>query len=335
MNTDTKMHAYVKPSKSRLIALLIFIALLIGCIASCSYYSAQPLPDPVPVSDQTRGGTYAYIDVQLLTDWLLEVENGSSTYTYYVAWDNAGNGYFVRMNKTTYATFSDIVAYTYDENDYNAPEPIRLHGVIRNIPSDEMTELADVFSESVDTMRSEFGNYCLNAEESPTSDGEGFSMTGALLAGVFAFIFAIVYGVQAGNYRSSLQRLNALGMSNAAAQEFENATNLVFGQQGVTLSEHYVYGSRNGTVLSTGDIVWVYKRVQHYFFIPVSTTLVANTIDGKAKILSAKCLDEAVAAEIMQQLSARNAATRFGFSMDNQRFWRDCVKAAKNAGTQQ
>lgn len=42
MNTDTKMHAYVKPSKSRLIALLIFIALLIGCIASCSYYSAQP-----------------------------------------------------------------------------------------------------------------------------------------------------------------------------------------------------------------------------------------------------------------------------------------------------
>lgn len=333
MNTDTKMHAYVKPSKGMLIALLISIVLLIGCIASCSYYSAQPTPDAVPMTDQTRGGTYAYVDVQLLTDWLLKVENDGSTYTYYAAWDNTGNGYLVRMNKTTYATFSHIVAYTYDENDFNAPEPIRLYGVIRNIPSDEMTELADVFSESVDTMRSEFGNYCLNAEASPTSDGEGLSMTGALFAGIFVFIFAIAYGVQAGNYRRSVKRLEALGLSDAAVQEFEDETNLVFGQQGVTLSMHYLYGYRNGTVLSTGDIVWVYKRVQRYFFIPVSTTLVANTIDGKAKVISAKHLDEAVTTEIMQQLSARNAATRFGFSMDNQRFWRDCVKAAKDANT--
>ena len=145
MNKQSTLYQYTQPAKKRLVAILVFLALVVGCVIGAVTAKANwQMPDPVPMTTDVERGTYCSIEVQYMSDWILKV-SGDDNYTYYEAGDPDGNWFSVRLNDAEYAQFEEIVAYTYSEAAEPIPETITITGMTHLVPSDDMENLADVY----------------------------------------------------------------------------------------------------------------------------------------------------------------------------------------------
>ena len=116
------MQDYFAPSKGRRIAMIIFAALAALCIARAVFAMQKPAEEPAQMAHSLDGkSAYAYLDVQLLSDWVLRV-TGDSNYTYYEAMDPDQNWYIVALDSATDEKLQPYIdAYNYLFTD-GAPE---------------------------------------------------------------------------------------------------------------------------------------------------------------------------------------------------------------------
>ena len=194
MDRNSQMYRFFAPSKSYIAILAVVFVLFIGSVAGAVIKDHQTIPDPVQMTIDAPSGQYSYIDVQLMTTWVLKV-TGDSSYTYYEAVDTDGNWFVVRLTDREYEGFRDIVEYSYSD-DANAPvpAPIRLPGVTHTFPSDDAKNLAEMYNVPTSEYYEGFGHTYLDGYQRP-GGGSAF-YAAAIVFGTVLLTLAISFGIR-------------------------------------------------------------------------------------------------------------------------------------------
>ena len=96
---------FMAPKKSLRIWQIILAALLSLMILGAVYEFTKPKPGPVQMSTALESSTYSYVDITLLSPWLLKV-TGDHEYTLYEAMDAEGNWFLLTLDDSKAAELS-------------------------------------------------------------------------------------------------------------------------------------------------------------------------------------------------------------------------------------
>ncbi len=130
----------------------------------------------------------------------------------------------------------------------------------------------------------------------------------------------------------ALQVLIDAGQIGYAANELEGPSKLTLGGNKLTLTQHFLF-STGGVVLRYTDVALCYNHLQRYMGIPLSTTLVAGTFQGKMmNLLSVRGKDKKrQTIRVMEEIASRNARVMVGYTAENLQTFNQIKKAAKAA----
>ena len=126
------------------------------------------MPDPEPISINAERGDYCYIDVQLLSNWVLKVSDdaGNETY-YYLATDTSNCHYIVTMFESQFSEFSDIVGFTEGGNSTTMPDARRTDGIVKLLAQEEAESFAEALGLTVEEFKDLFGMKFVDLTEDP------------------------------------------------------------------------------------------------------------------------------------------------------------------------
>ena len=325
---------FLAPSKSSRVWLIIMAALVSLMIIGAAYEFNQPKSDPVRMSTQLDSSTYCYLDVSMVSDWLLKV-TGDVDYTIYEAVDPDGNWFLLTLDDDVYATLTaQQEAYnTYffgNAEDFVLPEPIRLTGVTHSLDSEDVKQIASVFENTtVSDVNNLYGANYLSEGDNNQSDGVYGYVVGAIFFGMFLLILAINVGAMRKNYRRSESRLYELGKSDEAETEYSSQESVRFPKCKLILSKQFVYCGISGWVVPYEDIGWAYQRTQRAYGIPVSKQIVAGLNNGKTVVLAAKGVNDSVLTDTARAIYSANPNCLIGYSFDNIKLHKQRVKEYK------
>ena len=93
---------FMSPAKGKRVWQIILAVLLSLMILGAVYEFNKPQAEPVRMSTALSGSTYCYVDVSLVSNWLLKV-TGDENYTLYEAMDPDGNWFILNLDDETLA----------------------------------------------------------------------------------------------------------------------------------------------------------------------------------------------------------------------------------------
>jgi len=333
-NKQQTLSEFLAPGKSVRVWQIIMAALLSLMIIGAAYEFNKPKADPVRMSTELDSGTYCYLDVSLVSDWLLKVTSDTE-YTIYEAMDPDGNWYLLTLDNDVFATLSaQLEAYniyfTNYSEDFSLPDPIRLTGMTHRLDSDDAQQIATAFENATggDIITFYGANY-FNEGASNLNDGVWGYVMGAVFFGMFFLILSINTGSIRKNYQKSEARLYEIGKSDDAEMEFSSPENLRYPKAKLILSRQFVYCGISGWVLPYEDIGWAYQRTQRSYGIPISKQIVAGLVNGKTVVIAARGVNDAVLTDTARAIYAANPTCLIGYSFDNIKLYRQRVKEYK------
>ena len=325
---------FLAPKKSLRIWQIILAALLSLMILGAVYEFTKPKPGPVQMSATIDSSTYSYIDITLLSHWLLKV-TGDENYTIYEAMDADGNWFLLTLDDAKAADLSALqdaydASATADPQTFVLPEPVRLTGVTRGLASDEASEIAAMYENvTQDDVLAFYGsNYLSEGENNQDGNAYGY-IIGAVLAACFLIIVVITTSAQRKNYRKSEQRLYELGKLEEAEAEFSAPESIRFEKARLILSKQFIFCGSSGWILPYGDIGWAYQRVQRSYGIPVAKQIIAGLVDGKTAALASKAVNDQLLTDTARTIYAANPECLIGYSFDNIKLYKQRVKEYK------
>ncbi len=125
----------------------VFALLAAAMIIAYVITGNRPLPAPVffdPTQDDT---SYAYLDMQLLTEcFAYTEEDGEIDESFYFVIDSNGNASIARLSDEQFDSFWEILEFTYS-TDEDAPAPVRLKGIPRATDPDLLSLAIETFNE--------------------------------------------------------------------------------------------------------------------------------------------------------------------------------------------
>lgn len=328
---------FMTPGKSLRIWQIILAVLLSLMILGAVYEFGKPQKEPVRMDISLSGDTYCYLDVALVSNWLLKV-TGDENYTLYEAMDPDGNWFILDLDDATLATLSvQAEAYTsyyteYADNqaDFPLPEAVRLTGMTHYLASDDVAQIASLFDNATSANITEFyGSNYFNEGASDQYSGAILYIVGGVLFGIFLLVIVLQGSVQRKNYRKSEERLYELGILDAAEAEFSSPESIRFPKSKLILSKQFVFCGSSGLVLPYQDIGWIYQRTQRSYGIPVSKQIIAGLVSGKSTQLANRAVNDEVLTAAAQAVYAANPNCLIGYSFDNIKLYNQRVKEYK------
>ena len=328
------MSEFLAPSKSYRVWLIIMAALLSLMIIGMAYEFNKPKADPVRMTTQLSSDTYSYLDISLVSDWLLKV-TGVSNYTISEAMDPDGNWFLITLDDDAFATLSaqqDAYNVYYSENSQNfvLPSPVRLTGVTHLMDSDDVSQIASIFDNTTAAQITEFygANY-FGTGENNQSDGVYGYVLGLIFFGMFFLILLINTSAVRKNYRKSESRLYELGKLDEAEAEYSAPESFRYPKSKLILSKQFVFCGVSGWIVPYEDIGWAYQRTQRSYGIPISKQIVAGLNNGKTVVLAAKGVNDAVLTDAARAIYTANPNCLIGYSFDNIKLYKQRVKEYK------
>ena len=325
---------FLAPKKALRIWQIILAVLLSLMILGAVYEFTKPQPAPVRMSTSLGSGTYSYVDVTLLSHWLLKI-TGDENYTVYEGMDAQGNWFLLTLDDAKAAELSALqdayaASIDADPQTFVLPEPVRLTGVTHGVASDEAAKLADMYGIATkDEILAFYGkNYLSEGEDNIGGDAYGF-IIGAAFFACFLFILVVTASSQRKNYQKSEQRLYELGKLDEAEAEFSSPESIRFDKSNLILSKQFVFSGASGWVLPYGDIGWAYQRVQRSYGIPVGKQIIAGLFDGKTAVLASKAVNDQLLTDAARAIYTANPTCLIGYSFDNIKLYRQRVKDYK------
>ncbi len=325
---------FLAPRKSARIWQIITAALLSLMIIGAAYEFNKPKSEPVRMSAQLSSSTYCYMDVSMVSSWLLKV-TGDNEYTIYEAMDPDGNWFLLTLDDEAYAKLTpQQEAYqTYffgDATNFVVPDPVHFTGVTNTLNSDDAEQIASIFDNTtVSDMNSIYGTNYFDEGANNQSDGVWGYVMGAIFIGMFFLILTIQISAMRKNYRKSEARLYELGKLDAAEAEYNAPESQRFVKPQLILSKQFVYCGVSGWLLPYEDIGWAYQRTQRSYGIPISKQIVAGLNSGKTVILAAKGVNDSVLTDTARAIYTANPNCLIGYSFDNIKLFRQRVKEFK------
>lgn len=323
---------FMTPGKALRVWQIIFAVLLTVMIIGAGYEFSKPQAEPVQMRYDLPSGTYAYLDIQLLSDWVLDI-TGEDDYTFYEAVDPDGNWFILSINQSQFSSFAPYYdaynAYFAEDANYVYPEPIRVTGLTKSIASDEFDELADYYGATSSEVENYFGSYYLDEGASNQYAGAVLYLVGAFLFGLFFLVVTLQAGGMRKNYQKSDIRLYELGKADDAEVEFSAPDSKHFPKAKLILSRQFVYCGSSGWVLPYEDIGWAYQRTQRSYGIAVGKQIIAGLANGKTIVLAARGVNDAVLTETARAIYEANPNCLIGYTADNIKLYRQRVKEYK------
>ena len=328
------MQDFFAPPKGRKIAMAIFAALTALFIIGAVFAGRKPMENPTRMTRSLDGkSVYAYLDVQLLSDWVLRV-TGDSNYTYYEAMDPDQNWYIVSLDSATAEklqpyidAYSDF--FTDGAPDVQIPEPYRITGMTYPLSSDDVSSLASSYSVSETAYTDYFGACYLDEGTTPDNTDLALFAVGAATCLMVLLILLAVSSSARRNYKRSDARLYELGKTDDAEFEFASLQNLRFERSRFILGEHFAYCSETGVVAALEDVAWLYKRQQRSHGIVVSTQLMAGLKNGRQFTLANRYVTDELIDAVFQAATRQNPDMLFGYSFDCARQYRALTREYK------
>lgn len=337
-SAQATLEEFFTPKKSMRIWRIVLAVLTSLMMLGVAYELTKPAPDPVRMTHDTGRGTYAYLDLQLLSDWIYDV-SGDYDYTFYEAMDADGNWFFIALEGKQAAALSAYTDaydafFTDDYASYDYPEPTRLTGVVRRIDSDDKSTLEEAYELADGNFTSLFGSYYLDEGASDAASNATMYGIGALIFGL-AFLF-LVLAISAGqkNYRKSENGLYELGLMDEAERQFTDPDALRYPKIRLVLSEDFAYLGDAGYILRYEEIDWLYRRQQRSNGVTIATQFVAELINGKTAFLPIKKADDAFASELTRRVLAKNPNCLIGYALQQARLHGQRVKEYRAAHRQ-
>lgn len=324
---------FIRPSKKIRVAILVFLALFAAMVAGVVYENQQPAPEPVRYSTAVDSGTYAYLDVQLLSEWIYKV-TGDESHTYYEAMDPDQNWFVVDLPDATYSELEPFVdAYNflfYEDMPYaEIPDSVRVYGVARSLDSETISDLASFYDVSGSDYTAYFGSCYLDESASPENVAKTIFLAGSIVFGVILLIMLLQNAVTAANYKKCDTRLYALGLEDDAEFEYTGIDNQRFDKAKLVLSEHFLYSGTARVVIPYTDILWLYKRVQRSYGMIVSQLMIAGLFDGRSVTVASRGVTDELMSAVFSAAQTQNPDILAGYSLDYARQYRARVKEFK------
>jgi hypothetical protein len=328
---------FMAPSKSARIWQIILAVLLSLMILGAVYEFSKPKQEPLRMSTTLQSGTYSYVDVTMVSTFLIKV-TGDVEYTYYDVMDADGNSFIADIDDATYATLSAqadayqsyYTDYLNNPQDFVMPDAVRLTGMTRTLSSSDATDLTSVFTEATaDDILNFYGSIYLEQGTNDQNAGAVVYLVGAFLFGLFLLIIVLQTGSQRKNYRKSEQRLYELGLLDTAEAEFSAAESTRYPKSKLILSQHFAFCGSSGWILPYEDIGWAYQRTQRSYGIAVGKQIIAGLVNGKSVVITNRAVNDAVLTETAQAIYTANPNCLIGYSFDNIKAYNQRVKEYK------
>ncbi len=320
----------IMPRSIRSVLSWILLAVtVIFLISGISAGNAEVLPATEFFPSESEVGTMAYIDVAGLSQWVYDDGDGA---VYYSAEDANGYFYTVRLYTRQFNEMSTQQAYWNRETDSSDPEVFHLEGLVTRTGTSLRNNFSQAWEITPEEYDQYFGTLYLDAT---TSVSESSSAGWYVAAFFFGLIWLLVYVPQlsaANACKRCLRNLEEKGLLEQAAQQlqFQDSHISVARNRGI-LTQHFLFGQRNGIVLPYNDIFWLYQSKQRYWFIPVSTQLMAATAYLKPRsIIALKGGDRhGHIAQATEHILQHNPNILIGYTRDNMKAFGDHFQTNK------
>ena len=330
---QNSLHDFIAPSKKARIAILVILVLFAAMVVGIVYEGQRTLPDPVAYSADINSGTYTYLDVQLLSEWVYKV-TGDESHTYYEAMDPDQNWFVVDLPDSTYSELVPFVdAYNYlfyEDMPYaEMPEAVRIYGMSRSLDYETTYDLASAYDATSTEYTDYFGSCYFDEGTKPENTAQVVFIAGAVVLGILLLIMLIQRAAASASYKKSDERLYTLGLKDNAEFEFTSISNQRFDKAKLILSEHFLYSSSARAVIPYTDILWLYQRVQRHNGVPVTRLLVAGLYDGKSLNVASRGVTDELLNAVFNAAKVQNPDMLIGYSTDYAQQYRTRVKEYK------
>lgn len=327
----------MSPAKGKRVWQIILAVLLSLMILGAVYEFSKPQAEPVRMSTALSGSTYCYVDVSLVSNWLLKV-TGDENYTLYEAMDPDGNWFILNLDDETLALLSVqadayqsyYTEYADKQAEFPLPEPVRLTGMTSYLDSDDAEQIASIYNNTTAADITGFygKNYFNEGASDQYSGAVVYVFIGALV-GIFLLVLVLQSSAQRKHYRASEERLYALGALDDAETEFNAPESTRFPKAKLVLSKQYVFSSSSGYVLPHEEIGWMYLRTQRSYGIPVGKQIMAGLVNGKSVILASRAVNDQLLSTAAQAIYSANPNCLIGYTFENIKLYNQRVKEYK------
>ena len=327
------LYGFFLPTKAQRVWRIILAVLLSAMIIGAAYEFGRPQPKPERLSHESGSGTYSYLDVQLLSDWVYDPDD-SDSYRLYEVMDPDENWFLINLDQRTYnslSTYADAynAYFSQDAQNYSYPVPQRLNGMPSYISYDDVKTLADFYSLSIADFESLFGSYYFNEGASNTTENAMMFIIFGTIIGILFLIVVLQMSSTQKNRKKSEERLYQLGLLDEAESQLSDPVTMHYDKIRLALSRDFAYVGSSGYILPYGDIAWLYKRTQRNHGITVAVQLMAGTIYGKTVFLAPRLATDDFIATAAQMVLSKNPDCLIGYTFEQAKLYNQRVKEYK------
>ena len=315
---------------------LSWLALLgaLATLSMCTVFAKSDDMSKATPFDPINSGNddYVYLDIAGISDWFYEYTIESTKQTYYIAMDNDGYRYIVKMKPTDHSKLKEQNEWWNSDDTDNPPASERVYGSPSSLSSDKIKDFSGVFEISESEFKDYFGTKCFDAWTSPAKGSNSLYTFFTVILGVMWLVFTVASRSISGGVKRSINMLKRLGELDQAAAELEASSGGVIGLDRARATEHYLFGRGTGSVLRYEDILWFYDRSVYNRRTLAATYIVANTAEKKginAINFGAAGNAPQLVEQVSQIILEHNPDAMSGFSRENKKEYKALAQQAK------
>lgn len=308
--------------KKKLIA-VILLAATVGFGVLSYFLNHRPAADPIPMDVENSSiDDYAYVDAIGVSGWVYQV--GRDT-TYYIVMDKNHYSYVVRILD------KDIDQYTQQNRwfeGYTDEEiPVCIAGRVKKMNSAVKQAFMEALEIDADEFDSYFGSRMLWAGETPSGAAGTTFVFLAVLTGAAALALLLSALAKTSVEKAAMKRLEERELMEQAEQVLNAPETQSLKNDHFRMDDRFLFGRSMGLAAAWDDVRWCYiHRMNYNFIFTLSYSLIIYTADQKRHVMffPGKRMDEMQ--ELMTLFAQYNPDILLGYSMENQKAYRQSVK---------
>ncbi|MCI8514642.1 MAG: hypothetical protein HFI93_08490 [Lachnospiraceae bacterium] len=257
----------LKPKKTGILAGLFFMLLAIAMGIAYFIIGNSTGPEPIFYDPTGDSNDYAYIDVQILTDYFAYYEeNGSIKEKFYFALDSNSDPFIVRLTDEQFKNLKEIYDFSYSDST-NTPDPIRITGMpkaidkeLREMAIPSFNEIWDSEYVDKDNFESWLGKTYLDAAQSPVARSQSILLVAGIFLAVFGLLVIILSLPAYRNQKKRLKSLPSVPETQEVYAQIAKSTCVPYPDAPLYLTDDYVVGFSNTIqIVPLSEIRWVYS----------------------------------------------------------------------------
>ncbi len=137
---------------------------------------------------------------------------------------------------------------------------------------------------------------------------------------VFALLFGLIWYLSSRQVKKRVARAQANGTYEAMLWEFASSTPMLGDR--VRRSENFLFSRHSGLFYAYPDIVWIYRHLLRYYFVPVHSQIMVGDRDGRilafCKLKPSKKKGDTEIQALAALVYSKNPAVLLGFDGERQ-----------------